>query len=97
MVLISHSMGGLLSQMQAVTTRRVLWDDVFQSDADRLYGKVPADHVVKRALMLTRILATAGRDLCGLAPGFAVAWTFGALWFDFPRLQYPAATSDRKA
>jgi hypothetical protein len=51
MVLISHSMGGLLSQMQAVTTRRVLWDHVFQSDADRLYAKVPADHVVKRALI----------------------------------------------
>ena len=51
MVLVSHSMGGLLSQMQAVTTRRVLWDHVFQSDADRLYAKVPADHVVKRALI----------------------------------------------
>src|SRR5271165_5114663 len=51
MVLISHSMGGLLSQMQAVTTRRVLWDHVFQSDADRLYAKVPADHVAKRALI----------------------------------------------
>ncbi|HME07934.1 MAG TPA: hypothetical protein VKG25_12840 [Bryobacteraceae bacterium] len=51
MVLISHSMGGLLSQMQAVTTRRVLWDHVFQSDADRLYAKVPADHVVKQALI----------------------------------------------
>jgi len=51
MVLISHSMGGLLSQMQAVTTRRVLWDHVFQSDADRLYANVPADHVVKRALI----------------------------------------------
>jgi hypothetical protein len=51
MVLISHSMGGLLSQMQAVTTKRVLWDHVFQSDADRLYAKVPADHVVKRALI----------------------------------------------
>jgi pimeloyl-ACP methyl ester carboxylesterase len=51
MVLISHSMGGLLSQMQAVTTKRVLWDHVFQSDADRLYVKVPADNVVKRALI----------------------------------------------
>jgi pimeloyl-ACP methyl ester carboxylesterase len=51
MVLISHSMGGLLSQMQAVTTRRVLWDDVFKGDADRLYAKVPADNVVKRALI----------------------------------------------
>src|SRR5271166_4539765 len=51
MVLISHSMGGLLSQMQAVTTRRVLWDHVFPSDADRLYANVPADHVVRRALI----------------------------------------------
>jgi pimeloyl-ACP methyl ester carboxylesterase len=51
MVLISHSMGGLLSQMQAVTTRRVLWDRVFQGDADRLYAKVPPDHAIKRALI----------------------------------------------
>ena len=50
-VLISHSMGGLLSQMQSVTTKRVLWDSVFQGDADRLYVKVPPDNVVKRALI----------------------------------------------
>jgi hypothetical protein len=51
MVLISHSLGGLLSQMQAVTTKRVLWDRVFQGDADRLYAKVPPDHEIKRALI----------------------------------------------
>jgi hypothetical protein len=51
MVLISHSMGGLLSHMQAVTTKRVLWDHVFQGDADRLYTKLPPDNVVKRALI----------------------------------------------
>lgn len=51
MVLISHSMGGLLSQMQAVTTRRVLWDRVFKGDADRLYAKLSPDNVVKRALI----------------------------------------------
>jgi hypothetical protein len=51
MVLTSHSMGGLLSQMQAVTTKRVLWDHVFQGDADRLYAKLPSDSVVKRALI----------------------------------------------
>jgi hypothetical protein len=51
MVLISHSMGGLLSQMQVVTTRRVLWDRVFQGDADRLYAKIPPDHAIKRALI----------------------------------------------
>ncbi len=48
-------------------------------------------------LMLTRMLAAAGHDFCGLATRFAVAWAFGALWFDFPGLQYPAATTDRKA
>jgi pimeloyl-ACP methyl ester carboxylesterase len=51
MVLISHSMGGLVAQMQAVTTRRVLWDRVFRGDADRLYAKLPPDNVVKRALI----------------------------------------------
>src|SRR5271165_1294599 len=51
LVLISHSMGGLLSQMQAVTTKRVLWDRVFQGDADRLYAKLPPDQVLKRALI----------------------------------------------
>jgi pimeloyl-ACP methyl ester carboxylesterase len=50
-VLISHSMGGLVSQMQSVTTKRVLWNDVFQSDADRLYAKLPSDNVIKEALI----------------------------------------------
>ncbi len=50
-VLISHSMGGLLSQMQAVTTGRVLWDRVFRSYADPLYTALPPDNVVKRALI----------------------------------------------
>ncbi len=51
MVLITHSMGGIVSQMQAVTTKRVLWDGVFKGDADRLYAKLPADNIVKRALI----------------------------------------------
>jgi hypothetical protein len=51
MVLISYSLGGLLAHMQAVTTGRVLWDDVFQGDADRLYTAVPQDNLMKRALI----------------------------------------------
>jgi hypothetical protein len=51
MVLISYSLGGLLAQMQAVTIGRVLWDDVFQGDADRLYASVPRDNLMKRALI----------------------------------------------
>ncbi|HWY91262.1 MAG TPA: hypothetical protein VNY04_00055 [Chthoniobacterales bacterium] len=37
--------------MQAATTKRVLWERVFQGDPDRLYAKLPADNVVKRALI----------------------------------------------
>ena len=51
LVLISHSMGGLLSQMQAVTSKRVLWDSVFRGDANRLYTKLPSENVLKRALI----------------------------------------------
>jgi pimeloyl-ACP methyl ester carboxylesterase len=51
MVLIGYSLGGLLAQMQAVTTGRVLWDDVFQGDADRLYAALPPDNLMKRALI----------------------------------------------
>jgi hypothetical protein len=51
LVLISHSMGGLVSRMQAVTTGRVLWDRVFGADADRLYAALPPEHIIKRALI----------------------------------------------
>jgi hypothetical protein len=51
MVLISHSMSGLLSQMQAVTTGRVLWDRVFQRDADRIYAELSPSDVLKKALI----------------------------------------------
>jgi hypothetical protein len=51
MVLISHSLGGLLSKMQTISTGRAAWNGVFGSDADRLYAKVPPDHLVKRALI----------------------------------------------
>lgn len=51
MVLVSHSLGGLLSQMQTINTGRALWDGVFEGDADRLYAKVPSESIVKRALI----------------------------------------------
>ncbi|MGA7880565.1 MAG: hypothetical protein WCD63_06815 [Terrimicrobiaceae bacterium] len=51
MVLISHSLGGLLSKMQTISTGRAAWDGVFGSDADRLYAKVPPDNPVKQALI----------------------------------------------
>jgi pimeloyl-ACP methyl ester carboxylesterase len=51
MVLVSHSLGGLLSQMQTTTTGRVAWDATFGADADRLHARVPPDSIVKRALI----------------------------------------------
>jgi len=51
MVLIGHSMGGLVIRMQAVRTGRVLWNGVFQNDADRLYATTPADNLIKKALI----------------------------------------------
>jgi hypothetical protein len=51
MVLIGHSMGGLLARMQAVRTGRILWNALFQSDADRLYATIPSDNLAKKALI----------------------------------------------
>jgi hypothetical protein len=51
MVLIAHSLGGLLSKMQTITTGRAVWDGVFGTEADHLYAKVPADNMVKQALV----------------------------------------------
>jgi pimeloyl-ACP methyl ester carboxylesterase len=51
MVLISHSMGGLLSRMQATSSGRVLWNGVFKQDADRFYASLPPDNLVKKALV----------------------------------------------
>lgn len=51
MVVVGHSMGGLLTQMQVTDSKRVLWDTVFQGNADSLYKKLPETSLVKRALI----------------------------------------------
>ena len=51
LILIGHSMGGLVSRMQATTTGRVLWDRAFGADAGRLYASLPPDHLAKQALI----------------------------------------------
>jgi hypothetical protein len=43
--------GGLVIQMQAVSSDRVLWNGVFQNDADHLYATIPSDNVTKKALI----------------------------------------------
>ena len=50
-VMIGHSMGGLISRMQATTTERVLWDGAFKERAGRLYAKLPGDDLMKQALI----------------------------------------------
>lgn len=52
-VLIGHSLGGLLCRMQATDTGRVLWDRTFKNYADKLYARLPADNLVKRALIFS--------------------------------------------
>jgi len=51
MVVVGHSLGGLLSQMQAINTGRVLFDGVFKQKASEAYTNVPEGDVIKRALI----------------------------------------------
>jgi pimeloyl-ACP methyl ester carboxylesterase len=51
MILVGHSMGGIVSRLQAVTTGRLLWDAIFKTDANRLYAALPPDDLLKRALI----------------------------------------------
>ncbi len=51
-IMVGHSMGGLVSRLQAVDTGRALWDANFGSNADALDKKLPADHLIKRALVV---------------------------------------------
>lgn len=48
MILIGHSMGGLLARLQVVSPGRRLWDRQFGREADRLYATLPANHLAKR-------------------------------------------------
>jgi pimeloyl-ACP methyl ester carboxylesterase len=51
-ILIGHSMGGILSRLQATNSRRVIWDEVFGAKADRFNAELPEDSVIKRALIV---------------------------------------------
>jgi len=50
-VLIGHSMGGLLSRMQVTNSGRTIWNEVFGATAQELYMQVPNDSRLKRALI----------------------------------------------
>jgi pimeloyl-ACP methyl ester carboxylesterase len=50
-VLIGHSMGGLLCRMQVTNSGRTIWDEVFGPRAQGLYAQVPNNSRVKQALI----------------------------------------------
>jgi pimeloyl-ACP methyl ester carboxylesterase len=52
-ILIGHSMGGILSRLQVTSSGRVLWDGVFGANADQLYASQPANSTVKQALLFS--------------------------------------------
>ncbi len=51
MVLIGHSMGGLLCRMQVTNSGRDLWNPIFKKRAETLYRDIPSDSLTKRALI----------------------------------------------
>ena len=50
-VLIGHSMGGLLARMQVTNSGRVIWNEAFGPKAQELYSQTPDDSRAKRALI----------------------------------------------
>jgi len=50
-ILIGHSMGGILSRMQVTNSARAIWNEVLGPKADKLYTEIPDDSLVKRALI----------------------------------------------
>jgi pimeloyl-ACP methyl ester carboxylesterase len=50
-ILIGHSMGGLLSRMQVTNSGRAIWNEAFGAKAQELYSRVPDDARAKRALI----------------------------------------------
>jgi pimeloyl-ACP methyl ester carboxylesterase len=50
-ILIGHSMGGILSRMQATNAGRAIWNEQFKGKADQLYTQVPEESLVKKSLI----------------------------------------------
>ncbi|HEX5790842.1 MAG TPA: alpha/beta fold hydrolase [Luteolibacter sp.] len=48
-VLVGHSMGGILSRVQATTVRREHWDLIGKDKASRFFAKVPDGSLIERA------------------------------------------------
>jgi hypothetical protein len=48
MVLVGHSMGGLLSRMQVINPGRTIWDDELGSNANSLFKALSSKHLLRR-------------------------------------------------
>jgi hypothetical protein len=53
MVLIGHSMGGIISRLQVISPGRAIWNAQLGAKADDLYKTLPPTHLAKRALLFT--------------------------------------------
>jgi hypothetical protein len=53
MLLIGHSMGGLLARLQVINPGREIWDAQLGNQAAALYEKIPASHLAKRTQLFT--------------------------------------------
>ena len=53
MVLIGHSMGGLVSRMQVIAPGRAIWDAQLKSSAQSLYASEAADSLLRRSLLFS--------------------------------------------
>lgn len=52
LVVVGHSMGGILTRMQITDTEgRRLWDSVFRNHADATYAAIPPDSLLKKVLI----------------------------------------------
>ncbi len=53
MIVIGHSMGGLLSRLQVIDPQRKIWDATLGNDAEKLYQRLPSNHLAKRTLLFS--------------------------------------------
>lgn len=51
MVLIGHSMGGILSRLQVISPERAIWNAQLGAKADEAYKTLPADHLGRRTFL----------------------------------------------
>ena len=53
MVIVGHSMGGLLARMQVISPDRKIWDARLGKSAEALHAKLPSHHLLKRTLIFS--------------------------------------------